>query len=93
MHRGVQTELKSASRQSTTQRHSSRLATISHRKPIASFRVAQSGPRYLVCASLGFSNPDTLETEIFLTSSQQPNVGLFPLRAGGPSQLLQSRQI
>ena len=53
-----------------------------------------SSPRYLVCASLGFSSPHILESRIFPnehapTSLQQSNVGLFPIRAGGPSRFLQ----
>ena len=64
------------------------------------WRNSGSGWRYLVCATLGFSSPDFLELEFALneqgvapTSLQQPNVGLVPIRAGGPSRLLRLRQI
>ena len=64
------------------------------------WRNSGSGPRYLVCASLGFTSPEILGTRIFLnehgvapTCLQQPNVGLFPIRAGGPPRLLRLRQI
>ena len=72
----------------STQRHSSRLAIISDRTQDTWF-VHRSDSPVLTFKKLEIS---LNEHGVAPTTLQQPNVGLFPIRAGGPSRLLRLRQ-